>query len=171
MRLRDGLILLAVVAMVGAGAWIWSRPAGLSRAPEVMLTTLDGRQQRLSDLRGHPLLVTFWATTCPGCIKEMPELAALYRELAPQGLKIIGVAMSYDAISDVRALTERRQIPYLIAHDADGRLARAFGEVRLTPTTFLIAADGRIMQQRIGETDIAQLRTTLVELLHEGART
>lgn len=171
MKLRDGLILLAVVAVVGAGAWVWSRPAGLAQAPEVTLTTLDGRQQRISELRGHPLLVTFWATTCPSCIKEMPELVALYRELAPHGLKIIGVAMSYDTISDVRTLTERRQLPYLIVHDADGSLARAFGEVRLTPTTFLIAADGRIVQQRVGEADIAQLRTTLVELLGEGART
>lgn len=171
MKLRDGLILVAVVALIGAGAWVWSRPAGLTQAPEVTLTTLDGRQQRLSELRGHPLLVTFWATTCPSCIKEMPEFVALYRELAPDGLKIIGVAMSYDTISDVRTLTERRQLPYLIAHDTDGGLARAFGDVRLTPTTFLITADGRIVHQRVGEADVAQLRTILVGLLGEGART
>lgn len=171
LKLRDGLILLALVALVGAGAWIWSRPAGLAQAPDVALTTLDGRDMRLAELRGHPLLVTFWATTCSSCIKEMPQLTALYHELAPQGVKIVGVAMSYDTVDDVRTLVAQRQLPYLITHDAGGAVAGAFGGVLVTPTTYLIAPDGRIVQQRVGEADIAQLRTILLGLLPEGART
>lgn len=169
LKLRDGLILLLLVALLLAGAWIWSRPAGLARVPDVVLTTLDGQDVRLAAMRGQPMLVTFWATTCPSCIKEMPHLVELYRELAPRGVNMIGIAMNYDVPEDIRTLVRLRQLPYLIAHDVDGSVARAFGNVILTPTTFLVAADGRIVYQRVGEADITQLRTTLLGLLGERA--
>lgn len=168
MKLRDKLIAgLAVLLLLLVGL-LWLTPGALKQAPELTLTTLQGRSLQLAELRGRPLLVTFWATTCPGCMKEMPHLITLYEELAPRGLEIIGVAMNYDPIEDVKALSARRKVPYLIAHDSRAEAARAFGDVQLTPTTFVIAPDGRIVQQTIGEVDMTQLRSKLLSLLKQG---
>lgn len=164
MRPRDlalGGVALGILALVAAA---WLVPAGLSKAPAVTFNTLDGRTLSLSELRGRPVLVNFWATTCTGCIKEMPHLVQLYEKLRPQGLEIIGVAMSYDPPNQVMALQERRQLPYPLALDIDAKIARAFGDVQLTPTTFLIAPDGRIVFHKIGELDMAKLEAAIREL-------
>lgn len=154
-----------MLLVLAALAYVWLAPSGFKQAPDIALTTLDGRTLRLAELRGKPLLVTFWATTCPTCMKEMPHLTELHRELAPRGFQIVGIAMDYDPIADVRALVSRRQVPYLIAHDSQARAAQAFGNVRLTPTSFLIAPDGRIVQEKIGEMDMTALRAQVLGLL------
>ena len=116
-------------------------------------------------MRGRPVLVNFWATTCPGCVKEIPHLAELYRALAPDGLEIIGVAMAYDPPNLVIELSKARRIPYPIALDIKGEAARAFGDVRVTPSSFLIGPDGRIMHRKIGELDMDKLRSLLEDML------
>ncbi|HFD79655.1 MAG TPA: TlpA family protein disulfide reductase [Gammaproteobacteria bacterium] len=171
MKLKDVLIGIFAVALLGTLALLWLAPAGLARAPDITLTTLEKQPLPLNEYRGRPLLINFWATTCPGCIKEMPQLVELYRELAPQGLEIIGVAMSYDPPAQVRALVARKQIPYPVALDEDGAAARAFGNVRLTPSNFLIAPDGHIVYQKIGEPDRKKLRTMILELLDRQGKT
>ena len=155
-------IALAVVLAVAA---VWFMPAGLRQAPPLVGQTLDGRTLTLEQLRGKPVLVTFWATTCPSCIEEMPHLIELYRELNPKGLEIIGVAMTYDPPEQVRTLAKQRQIPYPIVLDAQGRIAREFDNVRLTPTTVLISPDGRIVHYRLGLLDLPKLRETIQEML------
>jgi len=155
-------IALAVALAVAA---VWFMPAGLRQAPPLVGQTLDGRTLTLEQLRGKPVLVTFWATTCPSCIEEMPHLIELYRELNPKGLEIIGVAMTYDPPEQVRTLAKQRQIPYPIVLDAQGRIAREFDNVRLTPTTVLISPDGRIVHYRPGLLDLPKLRETIQEML------
>jgi len=167
MKARDkiiGVVVLLVVAVLG---WAWLAPTGLQRAPDITVTTVDRRSISLAGLRGQPVLVTFWATTCPGCMKEMPHLISLYRELAPRGLEIIGVAMSYDPVADVIALSKQRAIPYPIAHDTRNLAAQAFGDVRLTPTNILIDPDGFIVQQHIGEMDMVQVRAKILAMLEQ----
>ncbi|MEO5703335.1 MAG: TlpA disulfide reductase family protein [Gammaproteobacteria bacterium] len=167
MKFRDQLITLFALILVAVLGWTWLAPTGLQKAPDVQFSTLDGRSIKLTELRGRPVLITFWATTCTSCMKEMPHLISLYRELAPRGLEIIGVAMGYDPINDVIALSKNRQIPYPIAHDTHNKAALAFGDVRLTPTNILIAPDGRIVQQNIGETDMMQMRTKILAMLEQ----
>jgi thiol-disulfide isomerase/thioredoxin len=111
------------------------------------------------------VLVTFWATTCPSCIEEMPHLIELYRELNPKGLEIIGVAMVYDPPAQVRAMAEQRQIPYPIVLDSEERIAREFDNVRVTPTTVLISPEGRIVHYRLGFLDMPKLRDTIEAML------
>ncbi|MFZ1324696.1 MAG: TlpA disulfide reductase family protein, partial [Candidatus Contendobacter sp.] len=112
-----------------------------------------------------PVLVTFWATTCPSCIEEIPHLVELYQEFKPKGLEIIGVAMAYDPPEQVRTLARQRQIPYPIVLDTQAQIARAFDDVRLTPTSVLISPQGQIVQYRLGLLDLPQLRKTLHGLL------
>lgn len=165
MKMRDTAVAGFALLLVATLVWVWLVPAGLQQAPNVSFRTIDGRAIELAQLRGRPVMVNFWATTCPGCVKEMPALANLYRELSPRGLEIIGVAMDYDVLNDVVALAKVRQIPYPIIHDSQAKTARAFGAVSLTPTTVLIAPDGRIVEQNIGELDMAETRTKILAML------
>ena len=165
MKRKGALISLFAVALLGTLGYLWLAPAGLKTSPDISLVTIDGEQLQLASLRGKPLLVTFWATTCPGCIREVPHLIELYEELAPQGLEIIGIAMDYDPPNRVIAMRNARNIPYPLALDIHAEAARAFGNIRLTPTAFLIAPDGRIVYQQTGELSMAQLRQDILGLL------
>lgn len=162
---KETLIAGIALAVVLAVAAVWLMPAGLRQAPPLVGQTLDGRTLTLEQLRGNPVLVTFWATTCPSCIEEMPHLVELYRELHPKGLEIVGVAMAYDPPEQVRAMVARRQIPYPIVLDTQSHIAREFDDVRLTPTTVLISPEGRIMHYRLGPLDLPKLRETIQGML------
>jgi peroxiredoxin len=165
MKPKEILISLFAIVLLATLGYLWFAPAGLKASPDIKLVTIDGEQLQLASLRGNPLLVTFWATTCPGCIKEMPHLIELYEELSPQGLEIIGIAMDYDPPNQVLAMRNAKNIPYPIALDLDAEAARAFGNVRLTPTSFLIAPDGRIVYQKLGEMSMEKLRQDILAML------
>ncbi len=137
----------------------------LDIVPEISLNIIDGRKIELHSLQGKPLLVTFWATTCATCIKEMPHLIKLYNEFGKEELEIIAIAMSYDPPNRVVELSERKNIPYPIALDIDGSAAKAFGDVQVTPTSFLIDSNGNVVQQKSGKINIDTLRTKVKALL------
>lgn len=82
-----------------------------------------------------------------------------------KGLEIIGVAMAYDPPDQVRAMVEQRQIPYPIVLDTQEHIARAFDDVRLTPTSVLISPEGRIAHYRLGLLDMPKLRDAIREML------
>lgn len=163
-KILTGFIFLLLVT--GAG-WLWFIPGDLNTAPPVTFNILDGRQINLKNLHGRPVLVTFWATTCISCMKEMPHLISLYNDLSAKGLEIIGVAMAYDPPNQVLEVTKQRHIPYLISLDIDGSIAKAFNNVKLTPTTFLISQDGKIIRHKTGEIDITVLRQQIRDLLSQ----
>lgn len=162
---KETVIAGIAMAVIVASALVWFIPTGLRQAPPLVGQTLDGRTLTLEQLRGKPVLVTFWATTCPSCIEEMPHLIELYRELNAKGLEIIGVAMAYDPPEQVRALVRQRQVPYPIVLDTQARIAQEFDGVRLTPTTVLISPQGRIVHYRLGLLDIPKLREKIREML------
>jgi len=139
-----------------------------STPPDAPILLLDAPPTSLAALRGSPVLLTFWATTCPGCIEEIPLLVELHKEYSPRGLKVIGVAMSYDPEAQVRALRERMAIPYPIAIDKDGAASEAMGKVRLTPTTFLLDPQGHVVYQKIGIFDLAKMKALIEGMLPKG---
>ncbi|MFZ5580008.1 MAG: TlpA family protein disulfide reductase [Pseudomonadota bacterium] len=134
-------------------------------APDATLHLLDAPATRLDALRGQPVLLTFWATSCPGCIEEIPLLAELHERYGARGLKVIGVAMSYDPEAQVRALVQRKAVPYPIALDRDGSVSRAMGTVRLTPTSFLLDPRGKAVYQKVGIFDMAKVRNLIEGML------
>lgn len=165
MKLKETLISLFAGTLLAVLGYLWYAPAGLKSSPDISLMTIEGEELRLAELRGKPLLVTFWATTCPGCIKEMPHLIELYNELSPRGLEIIGIAMDYDPPNQVVAMSKARNIPYPVALDIHAEASRAFGNVRLTPTSFLIAPNGKIVYQKTGKMGMAKLRQDILAML------
>ena len=160
--LPAGFLVLVLILL----SYVWFSPSGAQPAPQLVMTQLNGGQKiDLSSLRGRPVLVTFWATSCPGCIAEMPQLIKLYQELGPKGLEVIGVAMSYDQPDHVLEMQKQKGIPYPIVWDGVGDISRAFGTVTLTPTHFLIDPQGEIVQHKIGDIDIKLLRARVLTML------
>ena len=152
------LIAAAVLAIAGALAYaLMEKPA----APAATFTTLQGKSIALNELRGKIVLVNFWATSCPGCVKEMPDLAGIYKQYKDRGFEIVAVAMSYDPPNYVQSFVKTRQLPFPVALDVDGAHARAFGNVQLTPTSFIIGKDGRILEEKLGNLDIPKLKAML----------
>ena len=165
MRLKHILLGAIALALIGGLGSLWLAPAGIARAPDITVTTLQGDKLSLTALRGQPVLVTFWASTCSSCIREMPHLISLYNELAPRGLAVIGIAMAYDPPNRVIQLSKAKQIPYPLALDVDSAAARAFGDVSVTPSTFLIAPDGQVVLQESGALDMEKIRGLLLSML------
>jgi len=137
---RKKTILAAVAGLVLAGIVAFTltqKPA----APQATFTTLGGEKIALASLRGKVVLVNFWATSCPGCIHEMPDLANTHRKFQARGFETIAVAMSYDPPEYVRQFSEKNHLPFTVALDQDGSAAQAFG-ARVTPTTVIIDKQG-----------------------------
>lgn len=157
------LSIVLLAAIIGAGAWflLTPRPA----APTVTFNTLDERQVPLDSLRGKVVLVKFWATSCVTCIQQMPDTAELFETLGPEGLEVVAVAMSYDPLAYVKQFTTTRKLPFMVAPDSDGAIAKAFGDVKLTPIAFLIDKDGKIVKRYLGVYDKAELRATVQKAL------
>lgn len=136
-----------------------------NQAPDLTLATLDGKHMQLSALRGRMVLINFWATTCPGCVAEMPDMIETYRRHHPQGFELIAIAMAYDPADQVSAYARKNALPFPVVLDADGLLARKFGDIRLTPTAILIDKQGNIVRTIVGELDFAELNRQLEQEL------
>ncbi len=165
MNTRALIIWLLVLLVIAAAGYYRFMPPRLAHAPDISLLSVDGEELRLPAYRGRPVLVTFWSTTCPSCVREIPHLSELYRELAPQGLEIIGISTAYDPPNQVLAMRESHEIPYPVTLDINADAAHAFGNIRVTPTSFLIAPDGRVVQSRIGRLDMKALRREILAMI------
>jgi peroxiredoxin len=165
MKPGKSAITLGVVVLLAIVGYLSLPPAGPTASPDITLVTADGEQLSLESLRGRPLLITFWSTTCPTCIHEMPQLVALHNELASRGLEVIGIAMYYDPPNQVLAMRKSRNIPYTIALDLRAEAAQAFGDIRVTPSTFLIAPDGRIVYRQAGRLSVERVKKRILDLL------
>jgi peroxiredoxin len=143
-----------------------SQPAA---APDVSFTTLDGQTRQLSSLKGKVVLVNFWATTCTTCVAEMPKIVETYKRFAPKGFETVAIAMDYDPPEYVRNYAQKNGLPFTVALDSGGKAAKGFEDVRLTPTTFLLDKQGRIVQKYLGEPDFTKLHALLDKLLAEPA--
>ena len=128
------------------------------QAPDVTFTTLDGRKISMQSLRGKTVLVNFWATDCPGCIKEMPTLIETYKQYKDKNFEVIAVAMPYDPPAQVLNYTKEKALPFSVMHDGLGEMVQAFGNVNLTPTAFVFDPQGHRLQKVIGELDFKQLQ-------------
>jgi peroxiredoxin len=138
-----------------------------SAAPSSTFVLLDGTQQTTQDLRGKVVLVNFWATSCVTCVAEMPELVSTFEKYRARGYETLAVAMSYDPPSYVVNFAQTRKLPFKVAIDNTGAVAKAWGDVRITPTTYLVNKRGEIVRTYVGAPDFAQLHQLIEQLLAE----
>ncbi|MFA5663101.1 peroxiredoxin family protein [Castellaniella sp.] len=158
------LIGLVVVAALGATA-IWQFQGAAQAAPQVTFTALDGQQVTTHDLRGKVVLVKFWATSCTTCVAQMPDTIRHYQDLKARGFDTIAVAMAYDPPRYVKNFATTRALPFPVVLDADGTLAQAFGDIRLTPTAILIDRQGHIIKRYLGNYDEQAFMATVEKAL------
>lgn len=162
---RRSMVLVSAVGAAGLGAWAW-RSQALPLAPEIEYTLLDGSRHRSGQAwAGKVMLVNFWATSCVTCVKEMPALVATHQRYAAAGFSTLAVAMQYDPPDYVAQFAQTRKLPFGVAIDNTGAIARAFGPVRMTPTTFLVDKKGQIVKQILGEPNFNELHALIERLL------
>ena len=161
-------VLSAVaVAAVLAGAAALYLGTGNAAAPESTFVLLDGTRKTTADLKGRVTLVNFWATSCVTCVAEMPKMIATYEKYQGRGYDTLAVAMSYDPPSYVVNYAQTRKLPFKVAIDNTGAVAKSWGDVQLTPTTFIVNKRGEIVKRYVGEPDFAELHKLIEKLLAE----
>lgn len=167
MNTQTKLIALVAVAAIAAGAafGILQRP----ETPQARFIALSGANFSTADLRGRVVLVNFWATSCTTCVAEMPKLVAAWNKYAPRGYETVAVAMRYDHPNAVAQFAQARSLPFRVALDADGAVAQAFGNVTVTPTTYLLDRSGRIVAKYVGEPDWTEFHARVERALAEPA--
>lgn len=162
-RIFGAVAVIAVLA-VAAGVFL---STGSAQAPASTFVLLDGTQKSTSDLKGRVTLVNFWATSCTTCVGEMPELVATHTKYHARGFDTLAVAMSYDPPAYVVNFAESRKLPFQVAIDNTGAAAKAWGDVALTPTTYVVDKHGQIVKRYIGSPDFAELHRLIEKLLAE----
>lgn len=164
--IKRSLYLAAATTVLAVGALVFFK-SGTEIAPESKFVLLDGSSKTTAELKGRVTLVNFWATSCVTCVAEMPKIIATYNKYHSQGFDTIAVAMSYDPPAYVVNYAQTRQLPFNVAIDNTGAVARAWGEVKLTPTTYVVNKRGEIVKRFVGEPDFAELHKLIESLLKQ----
>jgi peroxiredoxin len=150
-RIIVGFGAIAAAALLVAAIAAISALTLFQPAPDVRFTALSGETFSTSELRGKVVLVNFWATYCTSCVQEMPKIVDTYKKFAPRGYETVAVAVRHDNPHRVAQFAADRGLPFKIALDSSGQLAKEFGNVRVTPMSFLIDKQGRVLRRYVGE--------------------
>ncbi len=120
------------------------------QAPNFTLTTLDGKKVSLSDYKGRPVLVNFWATWCGPCKLEMPEFEEFRKQYSAQGLEILGLADDVDAGNDkIAEVAKKTGVTYPILL-TDGKVQKAYGGLDVLPMSFYVDRNGKVVVETAG---------------------
>jgi len=160
---RRAAIAIALCLVAAGLAWQWPRTA-----PDSVFVLLDGSVHRTADWRGKVTLVNFWATQCAPCLKEMPALQSTYERLHGRGFDVLAVSMQDDPPAFVIRYAQNHRLPFGVAIDNTGAIARAWDATEVTPTSFLLDQHGRVVRRFVGAVDSAELQG-LVQTLLAGA--
>jgi peroxiredoxin len=161
------LIVGAVAAATGIAAALVL--FSTNAAPRADFVTIQGEKLSTESLRGKVVLVNFWATDCDACVAEMPKLVATYGKYRDRGFETVAVAMSYDRPDYVLAYAEKNRLPFKVALDPMGTVAKSFGDIEATPTTFVLDKRGKVVARYLGEPDFGKLHALLERTLKEPA--
>ena len=131
------------------------------------MTSIQGEKITSNDLLGKVVLINFWATDCPSCIAEMPDLIETYNKYKKQNFELIAVSMFYDPPSRVLSFSKNNKLPFSVVLDLEKKIASQFNGVTLTPTSFLIDHEGKIINKIIGEINFDEFTNLLEKALKE----
>jgi cytochrome c biogenesis protein CcmG/thiol:disulfide interchange protein DsbE len=156
--------ILIIVLLIAGLAWIWVNrlpagdvsatsalppaPAVGHPAPDFTLTTAAGETFKLSELRGIPVVLNFWATWCPPCRDEMPSMERLHKLLGGRDLEIVAVDLQ-EPKDTVQKFVKDNSLTFTVLLDARGAVGGAWGAQSI-PTTYLIDRKGRILARSVG---------------------
>ena len=173
--LTAGLAAAATLAGVGTAVWqnkdakdvpaeTQAKPitGGLNELWQMKFDTPDGSKLAMQTLKGKPLLINFWATWCPPCVEELPLLERFYLQNKPKSMQIVGLAA--DKPEAVRTFLKKLPLTFPIGViDLSGiALSKSWGNLAGgLPFTVILAADGRVMQRKMGKLSEEDLKTWL----------
>jgi len=157
------LALAVVLAALVAGCGERSALNRGDRAPPFALQAVTGTTVRFPAVPGVPTVIRFWADWCPYCYQEMRDIGPMAARLAPRGLIVVAVNAGQER-TKVEAFVAKLGIAYPVLVDEAGATARDYG-VSALPTTYFVAADGRIHNKLVGEADAATFERLVQELL------
>jgi peroxiredoxin len=121
-------------------------------APAFELAGPSGKAVRLADLRGKVVLLNFWATWCPPCVREMPSMEALYGKYRGRNFEVVAVSLDERGAAVVMPFLERLKLTFQVALDPDGEVSAVYG-ARDLPSSFLIDPAGNVIAAAKGERD------------------
>lgn len=127
-----------------------------TKAIDFKLNDLNGKELSLSDLKGKKVFINFWATWCPSCKAEMPEIEKLYQETKDSNLVIIAVEIG-EPLSTVKSFIDSNKYSFKVLLDSDQNVATKYG-ISAIPTSYFIDAEGNIVSKNVGAMDINQMR-------------
>ncbi|MGL4982901.1 MAG: TlpA family protein disulfide reductase [Treponemataceae bacterium] len=145
--MKRNLVVLVFLALL---ANTFAQTVGLkvgNLAPDFMLTTLEAKDVKLSDYRGKPVFLNFWATWCPPCVKEMPAMEKIHQNYS-QNITVLAVNVG-EQIKPVRDFINKNKLTFSILLDRQSSIARVYS-VQAIPTTFILDDKGVIVAVRRG---------------------
>lgn len=129
-----------------SGATVYAEPVDFT------LPDLDGKQRRLSEFRGKWVLVNYWATWCPPCLEELPELEIFHVEHKDRDAVVIGVNMEEIALPRLREFVENQFLSFPVLREKPGPRT-ALGAVPGLPTSYLVSPEGELVARQVGVVD------------------
>ena len=150
-----GLILIGIVSL----------SLNKKKINDFNMVSISGENISTHELRGKVYLINFWATDCPGCINEMPELINTYNNYNKQNFEVIAVAMFYDPPNRVISFAKAQNLPFPVVLDIEKKIMNNFNDIKLTPTSILIDHKGKIINTIIGEINFLEFNQNLEVLL------
>ena len=176
MTFKKIAVIAALVAALAGVAVYWNfraepssktepRPEVGYPAPDFALTDLDGNTVRLSELRGQPVFINFWATWCPPCREEMPEIQKVYEEKGKK-VKFLAIDLSgtEKSTESVRRFLSSNGYTFPVLLDQDGSVAQRY-LVRAIPTSFFIDAQGVVSYKHTGPMTRAAMEQVIRKIL------
>jgi len=128
----------------------------VTEAIDFTLKDLDGKELKLSDLKGKKVFLNFWATWCPPCKAEMPEIEKLYQETKDTDLVIVAVEIG-EPLDTVKSFIDSNKYSFKVLLDSDQSVASNYN-ITSIPTSFFIDEEGNIVSKRVGAMNIDEMK-------------
>ncbi len=126
----------------------------------IVLQDLSGRQHKFSQYAGKWLIINYWATWCPPCLEEVPELIALYDDRKDKDVMVIGVVFDYETIEEVKRYVDDMLMSYPIVL-GNKAVAKQIGSAEVLPTTYLYNPQGKLIKIKRGIVSRSYLETIM----------
>ena len=170
---RDRLLRKPLLGALAVGVLVWgggqlvlrSLEQG-TRLPELALRDMDGQPVALHDYLGKPLVINLWATWCPPCVVEMPELVFFHEKYKDKGAMVLGVNYEKNDVAKIHNFAQELMINFPIVRFKDidlNKNSTPFGPLRGLPSTYMVAPNGEVVAGRAGIVDLKLLEAFIAK--------
>ena len=165
MYTRYSILFFTIVLLLTGLYFAYAQKSYPSIPDDLVFQRSDGVKQSLVELKGKPLLVSFWSPSCAICMHEVKDFNRLYRsQQGGQRFELLAQSMYFDRPDQVIASSRAAGMTYPVYLDLDNSVSRAFGEIDMTPTSFLLDQQGKVVYRHTGPLDYLEIVKRLQQL-------